>query len=151
MRRRLHQHPELSWQETRTTRNYCRSAGSPGYFVSPPGAQGAGVIADLPGQQAGPVVALRADIDALPVHGNRPAFASQVPGGHVHLWPIAIRPCCLGRPNCWLPNLAPACSACLSACRRTGAGALALIEEGVLDGVGMIFGGHLDRHYPCHA
>jgi amidohydrolase len=29
-----------------------------------------------------------------------------------------------------------------------GAGAKAMIEEGALDGVGMIFGGHVDRHFP---
>jgi hippurate hydrolase len=31
---------------------------------------------------------------------------------------------------------------------ETGNGAQAMVEQGVLDGVGMIFGGHLDRHYP---
>jgi amidohydrolase len=30
-----------------------------------------------------------------------------------------------------------------------GRGAPALIEAGALDGVGMIFGGHVDRHYPA--
>ncbi len=29
-----------------------------------------------------------------------------------------------------------------------GAGAKAMIDEGALDGVGMIFGGHVDRHFP---
>jgi len=29
-----------------------------------------------------------------------------------------------------------------------GAGALAMIKDGILEGAGLIFGGHLDRHYP---
>jgi amidohydrolase len=65
-RRDIHQHPELSFQETRTSALVARHLQSLGLEVQT-GVGGNGVIGILRGGKPGPVVALRADMDALPV------------------------------------------------------------------------------------
>ena len=66
-RRHIHQHPELPWQEKETAK-YVTSALSkmPGFQVQT-GIVGTAVKAVLRGGKPGPVIALRADMDALPV------------------------------------------------------------------------------------
>lgn len=85
-RRELHAHPELSGEEHETTARVCerlRVAGLEPRML----ARGTGLICDLPaGRAAGadgvaPVVALRADLDALAMDDETTvAYRSQVPG-----------------------------------------------------------------------
>jgi len=65
-RRDIHQHPELSNQETRTAKLVADHLKKLGLEVKT-GVGGTGVVALLKGGQPGKVVALRADMDALPV------------------------------------------------------------------------------------
>lgn len=65
-RRDIHQHPELSYQETRTAALVARHLRALGLEVQT-GVGGNGVVGVLRGARPGPVVALRADMDALPV------------------------------------------------------------------------------------
>lgn len=65
-RRDIHQHPELSFQETRTAKLVADHLRSLGLEVQT-GVGGNGVVGILRGAMPGPVVALRADMDALPV------------------------------------------------------------------------------------
>src|SRR5687768_367368 len=65
-RRDFHQHPELSNRETRTGKVVADYLRSLGLEVRYPVAH-TGVVATLKGGRPGPVVALRADMDALPV------------------------------------------------------------------------------------
>lgn len=65
-RRDFHQHPELSNRETRTGKVVADYLKSLGMDVRYPVAN-TGVVAVLKGGRPGPVVALRADMDALPV------------------------------------------------------------------------------------
>ncbi|MDR7946966.1 MULTISPECIES: M20 family metallopeptidase [Achromobacter] len=77
-RRHIHQHPELSYQETETAK-YIADAlrAMPGITVET-GIARTGVKAVLKGGKPGPVVALRADMDALPVEErNDLPFRSQ--------------------------------------------------------------------------
>lgn len=62
----IHSHPELSFQETRTAKLVADHLRSLGLEVQA-GVGGNGVIGILHGGRPGPVVALRADMDALPV------------------------------------------------------------------------------------
>src|SRR5262245_11527273 len=65
-RRDIHQHPELGNQETRTAQLVADHLRYLGLEVHT-GIAHTGVVALLKGEQPGPVVALRADMDALPV------------------------------------------------------------------------------------
>lgn len=65
-RRDIHQNPELSNQEFRTARLAADHLRSLGLEVKT-GVGGTGVVGVLKGGRPGPVVALRADMDALPV------------------------------------------------------------------------------------
>ena len=77
-RRDLHAHPELSWAEVRTTRRLAQRLTEAGLEPVPvPG--GTGLLCDI---GHGPdVVALRADLDALPIpDGKDVPYRSTVPG-----------------------------------------------------------------------
>lgn len=65
-RRDLHAHPELGNHETRTSAFLAEQLRKLGYDVRT-GVARTGVVAVLTGGKPGPVVALRADMDALPV------------------------------------------------------------------------------------
>lgn len=77
-RRYLHQHPELSNREVETGKYIARRLRELGYAVQT-GVAHNGVVGVLKGGKPGPVVALRSDMDALPVveQGDLP-FASKV-------------------------------------------------------------------------
>ncbi|MFP4320920.1 MAG: M20 family metallopeptidase [Anaerolineales bacterium] len=79
-RRDIHQHPELGFQETRTAQLVANALRGLGLEVEV-GIAKTGVVAHLMNGE-GPVVGIRADMDALPIHENNPElpFASQTPG-----------------------------------------------------------------------
>ena len=80
VRRDIHQHPELSFQEVRTSRLVAEYFAKLGLEVKT-GIAGTGVLGILCGGKPGPVVAMRADMDALPIteETNVP-FASKEKG-----------------------------------------------------------------------
>ena len=79
-RRHLHQYPELSNRETETAKYIAERLKSFG-LVPQVGIARTGVVAVLQGGRPGPVVALRADMDALPVREEtNVAFASKAVG-----------------------------------------------------------------------
>ena len=65
-RRDFHQHPELGNREVRTSRIIAEQLSKLGYEVKT-GVAKTGIVATLRGGKPGPVVALRADMDGLPV------------------------------------------------------------------------------------
>lgn len=67
LRRDLHAHPELRFEEHRTADVVARELEALGYAVSR-GLGGTGVVASLPGADPGRGIVLRADLDALPIH-----------------------------------------------------------------------------------
>jgi amidohydrolase len=151
LRRTLHQHPELSLAETETARRLAAAltdvAGLPRADVR---LVGTAVIGRVRGRQPGaPVVALRGDIDALPIQESTGLpFASQVPGvmhacGHdVHAtWAVGAAALLMAAPAAGdvLIVLQPA--------EEIDRGAAAVLGAGILDGVAAIFGGHVDRRF----
>jgi amidohydrolase len=77
-RREIHMYPELGFEETRTAALVAEALGSLGYRVRP-GVGRTGVVGER--GEGSPVVAIRADMDALPIQEeNRAPYASQVPG-----------------------------------------------------------------------
>jgi amidohydrolase len=92
----LHAHPEPSGAEARTAERFAEALRAAGCTVTP-GVGGHGVVGVLHGaSRSGPVVLLRAELDALPVTENTGLpYASRVPGmmhacGHdLHLAALA--------------------------------------------------------------
>ncbi|HEX4955705.1 MAG TPA: M20 family metallopeptidase [Thermoanaerobaculia bacterium] len=149
LRRQLHRFPELSLVEHATAARL-EAALQPLSPSELARVAGTGVVARIAGRDRGaPVVAVRGDIDALPITEETGLdFASQSPGrmhacGHdVHAaWAVGAAALLAERPAVGdvLIVLQPA--------EELGRGALAILESGVLDGVAAIFGGHVDRRY----
>lgn len=79
-RRHLHRHPELSFKEQETSRMVADKLEQLG-INSVTGIGGHGVIGRIRGALPGKTVALRADMDALPIQDEKNVeYASQVPG-----------------------------------------------------------------------
>ena len=80
LRRKIHEHPELAFEEHETAtrvEEFLKRLGIP----CRTGIGKTGIVALLEGGKPGPTIAIRADMDALPI--NEPAglpFASKIPG-----------------------------------------------------------------------
>jgi len=149
LRRDLHQHPELSWQEERTAERICTALSELGIPYRS-GVAGTGVVADIARTAPGHVVALRADMDALPIHESTGLpFASRHDGvmhacGHdAHVAMLIGAASLLVAER----NLQTSVRLVFQPAEELGTGAPAMIREGALDGVDMIFGGHVDARY----
>ncbi len=80
LRRELHQHPELSGQESWTAATLAKRLGRLGWDVRTR-VGGNGLVADWVTDPGKPTVALRVDMDALPIEEiNAVPYRSQVPG-----------------------------------------------------------------------
>lgn len=79
-RRDFHQHPELGFEEFRTSEIVAEHLASLGLEVQR-GVGKTGVVATLRGTGPGPTIALRADMDGLPMDDQKQVpYRSQVPG-----------------------------------------------------------------------
>jgi hippurate hydrolase len=144
LRRDLHRHPELGWDLEHTAARITRELAS--YGIRARRIAGTGLVADLPSRREGPAVALRADMDALPITEDTDhAFPSTRVGamhacGHDgHASALVGAGALLTRTD--LP--APV-RLIFQPAEEIAEGAKRLIDEGVLDGVSHIFGLHLD-------
>lgn len=150
-RRDFHRHPEIANQEKRTSGVIRRFLERLGLFVRP--AAGTGLIAVLKGAGEGKTVALRADMDALPLQeeGDK-EYKSLHPGaahacghdGHMAILMavakiLARRKKRFGGRVVFLLQPAE---------ERPPGGAKRMIEEGALDGVDAVFGLHLWQPLP---
>ena len=144
VRRDLHAHPELGRQEPRTTALLARHLTDAG--LSPTVlAGGTGLVCDV--GAGGPVVALRADLDALPLQDEKDvAYRSTVDGvchacGHdVHTAVVLGAGLALARRD--LPGRVRLLFQ--HAEELMPGGALDVLAEGHLDGVSAVFGLHCD-------
>jgi amidohydrolase len=81
IRRDIHSHPELSNEEARTSKIVEAHLRSLGMTDIKTGVAKHGIVAILKGDHEGPCVAVRADMDALPIKELRSTpYRSQVPG-----------------------------------------------------------------------
>lgn len=150
LRRSIHREPELAFQEERTAAKLERALEEVGVHDVRRVA-GTGIVARVRGSSPGaPVIAIRGDIDALPITEDTGLpFASERDGvmhacGHdVHAtWAVGAAALLATRParGDTLIVLQPA--------EEIGRGAAAILESGALEGVAAIFGGHVDRRFP---
>lgn len=152
IRRHLHQYPELSGEEVRTT-SYLAEQLSAAKIPFRLGKGNRGIfteIAPAKDQQA-PVIALRADIDALPIaEENKIPYRSRNHGvmhacGHdAHSTILLGTTLALHRagrlPVAWRSIFQPA--------EETGRGASEMVSQGALKGVQAILAFHVDPNQP---
>ena len=147
LRRDLHAHPELSWHEKRTTELLAARLDAAGVAVR--ALPRSGLLADI--GDAGPIVALRGDLDALPVDDRTgDPWASRTEGvchacGHdVHA--AALTGAGLALAAAADRGLLPGRVRLLfqPAEEVMPGGALDLISLGALDDVRQVFGLHCD-------
>ncbi|KGX84731.1 amidohydrolase [Pontibacillus litoralis] len=147
IRRHLHQHPELSFHETKTAQyiaDYYETLGIP--YEKHVG--GNGVVATLVGGQPGKTVALRADFDALPIQDEKDVpYKSTVDGvmhacGHDgHTAALLCLAKALQAHQAKLPGTVVFLHQ--HAEELAPGGAKPMIEAGVLENVDAVFGTHL--------
>ena len=150
IRRHLHAHPERSFHETETSAYLERALRDHGIDVLANPME-TGVVAQITGAHAGPTVALRADIDGLPIHEDSGLdFASANPGvmhgcGHdLHMASL------LGAVF-WLSAhrdlIGGTVRIIFQPAEELGLGARAVIDAGLVDGVEAIIGTHNNPNY----
>jgi len=148
LRRELHRHPELAFQEERTAARIMAELDVLGIPFDY-GGVGGGVIGRMGPPMAATTIALRADMDALPgEESTRLPFASEERGrmhacghdahvamvlGAAHL--LAARPPAVGVRLVFQPA------------EERGGGARTVIAAGALEGVSAIFAAHVTLHY----
>ena len=147
-RREFHAHPELGFQETRTATRVAEILEPLGYRVRA-GVGRTGVVADL--GQGTPIVAIRADMDALPIQeANDVPYASQVPGvmhGCGHDCHVAIA---LGVATLLAEEQFPGTVRFLfQPAEEVGdeegvSGAPRMVEDGAMEGVDAVLALHVD-------
>jgi len=146
VRRELHRHPELSHEEFETTARIRGWLEEAGVRIADRYPLRTGVIAEVGGLRDGPVVALRADIDALPIREETGLpFASEIPGrmhacGHdFHTAAVIGAALLLKEREAALPGTV---RLIFQPAEEKASGARQVIASGALDGVGAIFGLH---------
>jgi len=95
IRRHLHQHPELSFQEVQTSLFIAQKLESYGIHCQNGWAGGTGIVATIEGGKPGGVVALRADMDALPIQEANEVPYRSVNEGRMHACGHDVHTTCL--------------------------------------------------------
>ncbi len=144
-RRDIHAHPELSWRELRTTAAVFDALTAAG--LKPRRLSTTGLVCDL-GPDDGPRVALRADMDALPIHEDTGLrYASTNPGvshacGHDLHTSVLLG---AGLALAELADLPVGVRLVFQPAEEVmPGGALSAVRDGVLDGVSRIYALHCD-------
>lgn len=153
LRRKLHSEPELSFEEFKTTAFVCDYLDKLG--ISYRKTEPTGVIAEIQGAPGGKTVALRGDMDALPVQqlNTHVPYVSKEEGkmhacGHdAHTSMLLIAAKALSEIKDQLPGnvrflFQPA--------EEAAAGAKAMVAQGAMDGVDNVFGIHIWSQMPTH-
>ncbi len=149
LRHDLHRHPELSFQEERTSTTLYEHLER----LEPKALDrvaDTGVVARIKGRDpTAPVVAVRGDIDALPILEDTGLEYTSVNSGVMHAcghdvhatWAVGAAHLLSQQPAAGdvLIVLQPA--------EETGRGANKILESRALDEVSAIFGGHVDRRF----
>ncbi|HUH14056.1 MAG TPA: amidohydrolase [Longimicrobiales bacterium] len=159
LRRDLHRHPELAFRESRTAAAAAERVEAAGFGVRT-GVGRTGVVAEL-GDGGGPTVALRADMDALPIQEESDAdYRSTVPGvmhacghdAHVSMLVGAARLLAQTKEAGELPAgtvrllFQPSEEGCDE---ENKSGATRMVEDGAMEDVDAVFGLHIGAHLPA--
>ena len=146
-RRDFHMHPELKYEEERTSRIVEEHLREWGYSIK---RVGTGIIADI--GQGEKTIALRADMDALPIQEeNDVPYKSRIPGKMHACGHDAHTAMLLGAAKIIAAHrdeLNGRVRLIFQPAEEGGNGALKMMEGGALDGVDAIFGFHVWMDLP---
>lgn len=152
-RRDFHMHPELGFRETRTAVKVAEVLTSLGYRVRT-GVGRTGVVADR--GEGRPVVAIRADMDALPIQeANDVPYASRVPGvmhacGHDAHTAIALGVATLLAEEPFPGTVRFLFQPAEEIQDEEGySGAQRMIQDGAMEGVDFVLALHVDPSIPA--
>jgi amidohydrolase len=152
-RRDLHMHPELGFHEVRTSERVAGELEKLGYNVRR-GVGRTGVVADL-GKPGGRCIAIRADMDALPIfEANEVPYRSQNDGtmhacGHDSHTAMALGAATLLAQQAFPGRVRFLFQPSEEAGDEEGiSGAPRMIEAGAMEGVGMVIALHVDPSTP---
>ena len=149
LRRSLHRQPELSWQEHQTQARLREALLGVG-ITDIRETAGTGLVAHIPGRSAaGPSVAIRGDIDALPINEETSLPFSSMHAGVMHAcghdmhatWAVGAGMLLARDPAVGEVRIL------LQPAEELGEGAARVLADGALDGVQAIFGGHVDWRF----
>lgn len=152
-RRDFHMHPELGFHELRTSERVAAELEKLGYRVRR-GVGRTGVVADL-GEDGGPCIAIRADMDALPIlEANDVAYKSQNDGtmhacGHDSHTAMALGAATLLANEKFPGKVRFLFQPSEEAGDEEGiSGAPRMIDDGAMEGVDMVIAQHVDPSSP---
>jgi N-acetylcysteine deacetylase len=151
IRRHLHQYPELSKQEFETTKSIEKWLRELDITIRKTRLK-TGVFADIKGEKSGPIVAVRADIDALPIEEKTGLPYSSKIKGIMHACGHDFHTAALIGAACLLKNkqseLKGTVRLLFQPAEESGGGAKQVIADGQLDGVEAIIGLHNKPELP---
>lgn len=158
IRRDIHAHPELGFQEHRTAALVADTLHEIGGITVKTGVAKTGVIGEL-GDSDGPVIAIRADMDALPIQEeNQVAYASTNPGvmhacGHDAHTAMLLGAAHLLRERFAAEHLRGRVRFLFQPSEEgwddeVKSGGLRMVEEGALEGVDAVIALHVDSTLP---
>ncbi|MGZ3503249.1 MAG: M20 metallopeptidase family protein [Vulcanimicrobiaceae bacterium] len=153
IRRDLHMHPELGFEEERTARIVASRLHSLGFEVHA-GIATTGVVGVMRGSKPGKTIMLRADMDALPIlEENTHPYRSTIAGkmhacghdGHVAILLGAAQLIADGKEE-----LAGTVCLVFQPAEEGRGGAKVMVEEGIIErfGIERAYGLHLSSKYP---
>ena len=152
-RRDFHMHPELGFQEKRTAGRVAEIIGQLGYNVRC-GVGRTGVVAER--GQGEPVIAIRADMDALPLQETNPVpYASQNPGvmhacGHDAHVAMALGAAALLSKEKFPGRVRFLFQPAEEVADEEGvSGAPRMIQDGAMEGVGLVIATHVEPTSPA--
>ncbi len=151
VRRDLHAHPELAFEEVRTAGVVAAELARLGIpFQEKVGRTG--VVGTIEGGRPGPVLAIRADMDALPIHEQTGLPWASTIGGKMHACGHDIHTATLLGVASVLKDMAPQLAGTVrlifQPAEEAIGGAREMIADGVLDGVDMALGFHNSPDMP---
>lgn len=151
-RRHLHQYPELSFEEVETPKMIAGIL--EGYGIETrTNVGGRGIVGTIYGAKPGKTIALRADFDALPIKDEKDVpYKSKVDGvmhacghdGHTATL-LAVAKVLSENRHLLSGNVVLLHQ---HAEEKVPGGAIAMIEDGCLEGVDLVFGTHLSSNTP---
>ena len=149
LRRWLHRHPELSFNEAETAARVVRELERLGIPCSYPG-PGGGVIGRIITDPALPTIALRAELDALPGSDLTDPDYRSIYAGRMHACGHDAHMTMVLGAAASLAREPPDGNVVLvfQPAEERGGGSRVMIDAGALEGVRAIFGGHVTHEWP---